>query len=77
MTGRFEFDPKKTSHENIADFLTHVDSIDKAFGALLRRNIATMLPLPDVAKRSASRATFNEEIKKALDSALGVKVKNG
>jgi hypothetical protein len=55
-----------------------VDSSDVAFGALLRRNIGTLLPLPDVAKRSASRATFNEEIKRALDSALAAeKVKNG
>jgi len=31
----FEFDQKKTAQENIADFLSHVGSIDKAFAALL------------------------------------------
>jgi hypothetical protein len=78
MAGPFAFDQNKSAQENIADFLVHADSVDKAFAALLRRNIGRMLPLPEVAKRGTARAVFNEEIKKALDSALAaVKVKNG
>ena len=78
MSHAFEFDEKKSAQENIADFLTHVDSIDKTFAALLRQNIDKMLPLPEVARRGAVRAVFNGEIKKKLDAALAAaKAKNG
>jgi hypothetical protein len=78
MRQPFEFDQNKTAQENITDFLTHVDSIDSAFGGLLRRNIGTMLPLPEVAKRGVARAAFNGEIKRQLDLALAaMKGKNG
>jgi len=78
MSQAFEFDEKKNAQENIADFLTHIDSIDKAFAALLRQNIGKMLPLPDDARRGVVRAIFNGEIKKTLDAALAAaKAKNG
>lgn len=78
MSHAFEFDEKKSAQENIADFLVHIDSIDKTFAALLRQNIDKMLPLPEVARRGAVRAVFNSEIKKKLDAALAAtKVKSG
>jgi hypothetical protein len=75
MSHAFEFDEKKSAQENIADFLAHIDSIDKTFATLLRQNIIKMLPLPEVAKRGTVRAVFNGEIKKQLDAAA--KAKNG
>ena len=78
MAGQFDFDEKKTAQENIEDFLTHVESTNKAFGRLLRKNLDKMVPLPDASKRSAARAAFNGEIKKQLDAALAArKAKNG
>ena len=77
MLHAFEFDDKKSAEENIANFLAHIDSIDKTFAALLRQNIDKMLPLPEVARRGAARAVFNGEIKKKLDAALAAaKAKN-
>ena len=78
MSQPFEFDEKKSAQENIADFLAHIDSIDKTFAALLRQNIHKMLPLPEIARRGAMRAVFNGEIKERLDAALAAaKAKNG
>jgi hypothetical protein len=78
MSRAFEFDEKKSAQENIADFLTYIDSIDDAFAALLRQNIGKMLPLPEAAGRGTVRAAFNCEIKKKLDAVLAAaKAKDG
>jgi hypothetical protein len=78
MNGQFDFDDKKTAQENIDDFLAHVESTNRAFGRLLRKNLDKMFPLPDASKRSAVRASFNDEIKRQLDAALAArKAKNG
>ena len=70
MSGQFEFDEKKTAQENIDDFMRHIESTNTGLGALLRKHINKLLPLPDPGKRSAARASFNTEIKKLLDAAL-------
>ena len=71
MPGNFTFDQKKTAQENIADFVAHIEAQNPAFGLILRRHIATMVPLPaDSIARSARRAVFNKEIRKDLDVVL-------
>lgn len=70
MAGQFHFDEKKSAQENIEDFISHIESTNTALGPLLRKHLDKMLPLPDASKRSAARASFNDEIKKLLDAAL-------
>jgi hypothetical protein len=45
MAGQFEFDEKKTADENIEAFLSHIESVNKAFALLLRNNLDKMLPV--------------------------------
>lgn len=74
MAGQFDFDGNRTAQENIENFLAHLEKTNKAFGQLLRKHLDKMLPLQDPSKRSAMRASFNDEIKKHLDSILTVRM---
>ena len=70
MAAQFDFDEKKTTDENINDFLQHIASINKPFTQLLCKHLNKMLPLQDSTKQGAARALFNGEIKKQLDASL-------
>jgi hypothetical protein len=70
MSRQFDFDEKKSAQENISAFLSYVESFEPVFGALLRKHMNKMLPLPESGIRSSARASFNSEIKKLLDQAV-------
>jgi hypothetical protein len=73
MLEQFSFDENKTAQENIEAFVVHIESTDKLFGGLLRKHLDKMVPLPDQAKRSAARASFNLVIKQTLDAVLATR----
>ncbi len=69
MTTGFAFDDKKSAEDNIADFISFIESQHPGLGPILTKHIQRILPLsPDPNKRSTDRNSFNSEIAKILDA---------
>lgn len=65
----FHFDPNLPPHDNVERFLLHMESLDAEMGALLRKHLHGLLPIPEVqSHRTEKRRRINEAIAKALDS---------
>jgi hypothetical protein len=66
---RFAFDDQKSAEQNIADFMSFIDTQYPQLGPIFTTHIQKILPLsPEPNKRAADRASFNREIRKILDA---------
>ena len=64
----FEFEASLSAAQNIDKFYKHLETIDADFAALLKKQLAPILPISDVpAQKKTTRQKFNEAVVKHLD----------
>lgn len=65
----FEFGADQSAEENIELFLRHQEALDLELGAILRKAVDSLLPLPDPgAARNNKREAANARVIEALES---------
>lgn len=64
----FEFEDSLSAAQNIDKFYKHLETVDSAFAALLKQQLQSILPIPDLpAQKKSTRQKFNEAVVKHLD----------
>jgi hypothetical protein len=69
MPTDFTFDEERSAGENVARFISFIESQYPSLAPILTKRIQKILPLAsDPSKRSTDRSSFNREVKEMLDA---------